>query len=104
MTKPKETPTYEEVDFHPGSLNGLAVKLKTELGLFYIFSITEDLSEIDYYYSKTGDDEDLVEACEIDLEQGEGFYEKTKLYLIDILKEFKLDERASSLFEEWRLE
>lgn len=101
MTTQKESPTYKEIEFNPATLNGLGVELKSEKGLFYIFSITADLSEIEYYYSKTGTDEDLVEPCEIDIDFGAGFYENTKKDLIETLKDLRLDKRASELFDAW---
>lgn len=101
MTNQTDSPTYREIDFSPATLNGLGVELKTEKGLFFVFSITADLSEIEYYYAQTGDNEDLVEPCEIDMDHGEGFYEKTKKYLVEVLKDLHLDKRASALFDDW---
>jgi hypothetical protein len=101
MTNQKETRTYKEMGFSPAAFGGLCVELKTEKGLFYVFGITADLSEIEYNYAETGDDMDYIRSHEVDLHHGEGFYEKTKPYLTDILKELNLDKRAAGLFTEW---
>lgn len=95
---------YKEVGFAPATLGGLAVKLKTEKGWFFVFGITEDLSEIDFDYSTTGREDDYTKSFEIDIDYGDGFYDNMQPHVIGVLKEFKLDERASKLFEEWRRE
>lgn len=101
MTKPKEPPTYKEIYFHPATMGGLCVELKTEKGLFNVFGITKDLSEIEYDYAETGDDRDYIKSYEVDIHHGAGFYEKTKPYLAGILKDLNLEKRASELFTEW---
>ena len=90
--------TYKIDGFHPAMLGGLAVRLKTEKGFFYVFSITSDLSEIDYDYSST-DAKDLTKGCEVDIDYGEGMYEALKTHLIEVLKELQLDRQAAILFQ-----
>ena len=92
---------YKEIGFAPASLGGLGVILETEKGWFFVFGITEDLSEIDFDYSTTGKEDDYTKSFEVDIDYGDGFYDNMKPHVISTLKEFKLDERASKLFEEW---
>jgi hypothetical protein len=92
---------YKEIGFAPATLGGLAIRLKTEKGWFFVFGITPDLSEIQFNYSETETFDDFTKSYEVDLFFGDGFYEKMIPHLVEALKELKLDKRALSLFEKW---
>lgn len=92
---------YKEVGFDPATLGGLAVYLTTEKGLFFVFSITGDLSEVEFDYSVTGKEDDFTKGYEIDIDYGDGFYSKLKLHIQEVLKEFQLDEYSLKLFKKW---
>ncbi|WP_078598636.1 hypothetical protein [Evansella clarkii] len=92
---------YKEVGFRPAALGGLAIRLKTEKGWFFVFGITPDLSEIQFDYSKTETYDDFTKSYDVDLSFGDGFYDGMKPHLVKTLKEFKLDKRSLSLFEKW---
>lgn len=94
--------TFKEVGFDPATLGGLAGYLKTEKGLFFVFSMKEDISKIEFNYSKTGDENDLVNAYEIDLTFEEGFYASLKPHVEESVLKLKLLEKSSKLYQEWK--
>jgi|SRR6185312_14274863 len=93
---------YKNMAFSPATLGGLGGYLITEKGLFFVFSITENVSEIEFDYSKTGNEKDLVKSFEIDIDYGDGFYDELKHHVEEVVKEFGLDKHSSKLFKEWR--
>ena len=94
--------TYTELAFAPATLGGLSIDLDTEKGKFYVFSITENLNEIEFYYAEDGIRENAVKSYEIDLTYGNGTYAELKQHVIDNMRPFGLDKKAAAMFEEWR--
>lgn len=96
--------TFEEIGFAPATLGGLAGYLKTEKGLFFVFCIKENISEIEFNYSKSGEKDDLVNAYEIDLTFEDGFYDSLKPHVEEAVLELNLLDKSSKLYKEWKRE
>lgn len=93
------TITIQEKGFQPATLGGLWVYVKNDKGLFSVFNITEDLTEIIFDFSPTGLEEDLIRSSDIDgVDDSIGFYAERKAELIRILRERKFDVKALGLF------
>lgn len=90
----------KEEGFAPATLGGLAVTIKSEKGLFFVFSITEDLHDICFNYSPTGLEEDYERGPDINgAEEEDGLYGELKAYLIEILSVQKLNRKALNKFK-----
>jgi len=93
---------WEERGFSPPAFGGLCGYLTTEKGLFHVFSINQDIDDIDFDYSETGSKEDLVKSFEIEIDYDEETYDKLKIHVKEVIQELGLDKYATKLYNEWR--
>lgn len=92
----------KEEGFAPATLGGLAVTLKSEKGLFFVFSITEDLNDICFNHSPSGLEEDYERGPDIEgANEEDGLYGDLKSYLIEILSRENLHVKALNKFKRY---
>lgn len=90
-----------DMHFAPATLGGLGGYITTEKGLFFVFSITGNVSELEFDYSQTGKEENLVKGYEIDIDYGDGFYNELKPHVEEVVQELGLDKHASKLLKQF---
>lgn len=101
-------PTYTEIGFAPATLGGLAIRLQTEQGFFLVFGINRELADLDFHYSPDGkmiyDEINYTKGYEVDIDFGDGTYDRLKTHLQKTVRELGLDEKARGLYAKWKRE
>lgn len=87
----------KDYGFCPATLGGYAAEVKYDDILFRIYGITPSLKEVFFSYQK--EDMEFFEKGWVLEQENKALFDKYTTFVATIIKELKLDEKSSSLFD-----